>query len=106
MSAILNLTFEPIFESKLIHISIFLSFRVPCQTVALINLSVASNAALGTIIETKCGLAETEFRGKVELNFKVFPWHFLKFKAFDFCIFSIISGSWVSLILLPRFVWI
>ena len=34
---------------------------VLCQTVALINLSVASNATPGTIIETKCGLAETEF---------------------------------------------
>ena len=36
------------------------------QTVALINLLVASNATPGTIIETKCGLAETEIQSKVE----------------------------------------
>ena len=57
---------------------------------ALINLSVASNAALGTIIETKCGLAETEFQGKVELNFKVFLRHFFnKLEMFNICIFQL-----------------
>ena len=44
---------------------------------ALINLSVGSNATLGTIIETKCGLAETEFQEKVELKIKVFSFAFL-----------------------------
>ena len=44
-----------------------------------------SDATPGTSIETKCGLAETEFQGTVELNFKIFPFVFLsKFKVFHF----------------------
>ena len=61
--------FEPSFKSNLVHISIFNEFQSSnCQTVALINLLVASNATPGTIIETKCGLAERKFQGKVELK--------------------------------------
>ena len=59
--------FEPSFKSNLVHISIFNEFQSSnCQTVALINLLVGSNATPGTIIETKCGLAETEIQSKVE----------------------------------------